>query len=144
VQAKDGHTRIRYVETLANRGQAKIGFGVLAGLSGLLVGTLGGAIGHAATAGAQGDAGMTTIAIVLGVGAAVASFLGLERILRRRAQTRTAFAEQALAQVAAQVRASIASAPVKARVAVTDEAEQEEAEAEQGEAEAEQEEAERS
>ncbi len=129
VQAKDGQTRIRYVETLANRGQVLLGFGTLAGLSGLIGGGMGGAIVQAAS-GAHGGPMVATAAVMLGAGAAVASFLGLKRLVARRATTRAALAEQVLAHVGAAVHASLARAQVKARVELSAEPELE-AEAEE-------------
>lgn len=121
VHSRDGYTVIRYVETLANRGQMVVGFGTLAGLSGLLAGALGTSAGVALSkameVSSQSGAPMVLGAgILVGVGAAIGSFFGLRRAVARRAERRAAFADALLSELAETVRANLDTTAIKARV----------------------------
>jgi hypothetical protein len=126
VHAKDGVTTIRYVETLANRGQMTIGFGTLASLGGLL----GGAVSTSAGVGiakaleiskSTGAPLVLAIGALMGVATAVGSFVGLRRLVAKRQQTRSAFADELLAHVGAAVNAAMQKTRVKARIETSEE-----------------------
>jgi hypothetical protein len=121
VHAKDGHTSIRYVETLANRGELKAGVGVIAGLSvigtGAVVLLAGAAIGKAADVSrASGVPVVLGIAAVLGIFAAIGSIFGVKRSFARRLESRSRFADEALVRVSAAVKTSLGASPIRARV----------------------------
>jgi hypothetical protein len=109
---KDGRTRIRYTELIAQRGQARWGFGVLAGFGGMGAGAFGAVAGVAIAKGAevsaaQGAPVVLGLAAVLGLATAIGSYLGLSRSLARRAQTRAAFAAEVLARVESAAHANL-------------------------------------
>lgn len=121
VHSKDGRTRIRYVETISNRGQATLGFATLGGFAGIIAGGLGmgGAVAIAKAAeitSAQGGPAVIAASVAIGVGAAVASFFGLRKAAKSRAEARAAFAEEVVARVVTAARNAIADEK-KARVA---------------------------
>jgi hypothetical protein len=123
VHAKDGETRIRFVETLQGAAPAVISFATLSTLAGLMatgVGTVGGvAIAKALEIGAsEGSPFVFSMAALLGVGGAIASFVALWRRYRKHGEQRTAFADEVVARVASAVRARIEGAAPKARVEV--------------------------
>lgn len=121
VHAKDGVTTIRYVETLAHRGQMAIGFGTLAALGGIMAGAVGSAVGVGIAktleiSQASGAPVVLGVGVLLGVGTAVSSFFGLRRLVAHRAQTRAAFADELVARVGQAVTASLKQSPLKTRV----------------------------
>lgn len=152
VHAKDGHTSIRYVETLANRVQLKVGFGFLAGVSALVtsmtVFLAGAALGKAAgVSAASGVPIVLGTAAVLGIAAATGSIFGLKRSFARRVESRSRFADEVLVRVSATVKTSLAASAMRARVETREsaraepsseieQAEAEEAEVEEAEAKA--------
>lgn len=134
VHAKDGHTTIRYVETLAYRGQMIIGFATLSAMAGMIAGTTSSVIGAviAKVSGishANGAPLALAFGVVLGVVATIGSFVGLRRAVARRAVRRSAFADALLAEVAESVRASVGASTTTTKTRVDDRA-PEEAEAE--------------
>lgn len=121
VHAKDGQTSIRYVEALANRGQQKVAFGVLAGLAALGTGTTaslaGVAIAKAADVSAASGAPIVLgTATLLGIAAAIGSLLGLKRSFARRLESRSRFADEVVISVSAAVKASLAASAARVRV----------------------------
>ncbi|MFO0567922.1 MAG: hypothetical protein U0263_19845 [Polyangiaceae bacterium] len=132
VHAKNGRTKIRYVETLANRTQMRIGFGTLGGFAGMIAGSgaLVAGVAIAKAAGVTGPSGNpTAIALVaasvaVGLAAAIGSFVGLKRVVARRGVTRSQFADDLVAVLESRVRAQLASTPARVRVigATADEA----------------------
>jgi hypothetical protein len=135
VHSKDGHTTIRYVETLANRGQMTVGFATLSGFGGLFAGAVGTSAGVAIAKAAELSAasGAPVVfgtGILLGIGAAIGSFFGLKRAVANRATKRAAFADALLAEVALAVKERIEASPIRARVDVPERAASEELDAE--------------
>jgi hypothetical protein len=121
VHSKNGRTLVRYVETLANRGQTLIGFGTLAGFAGMIVGTMSSVAGVAIAKGAeisaaQGGPVVLGTGVALGLAAAVGSFIGLKRMLAHRSEVRSRFAEEVLNQVGKAVRECAVSSPTRTRV----------------------------
>ncbi|MBK9000404.1 MAG: hypothetical protein IPM35_32185 [Myxococcales bacterium] len=124
VHSKDGVTRVRYVETLINSGQATIGFGVLAGFGGMVAGSMSGVAGVAIAKSleiskATGGPAVLALSAVIGVVVAVGSFAGLRRAAARRAHSRTLFADEVLNQIGDAVGAAVAARAPKARIAAS-------------------------
>ncbi|HMR06206.1 MAG TPA: hypothetical protein PKA88_10515, partial [Polyangiaceae bacterium] len=121
LRSRDGKTTIHYIETLANAGQQWLGFGTLAAFGGMFSG-LGGSLLFAFLAMSMGfskaAAGPYVLAAggVVGVAMAVVTFLGLQRLLAKRADSRGAFADEVLISVARAARAQLDRRPVKTRV----------------------------
>lgn len=121
VHAKDGRTTIRYVESLANRGQQAIGTGLLSGFSAFGSGTVmfiaGVAIAKAADVSAASGAPIVLgSAALVALASAVGSFIGVKRMFVRRCEARSRFAEEVLVSVAGVVNAAMAATPTRRRV----------------------------
>lgn len=116
VHSKNGRTRVRYVETLANRGQQTLGFGTLALFAGFFAGAMASiamvAIAKAMAIGPrEGGPAVFALSALVAVVAAIAVMVGLRRVVARRAETRSAFADEVIAQVATAARAAATSQP---------------------------------
>ncbi len=116
VHSKNGRTRILYVETLANRGQQTIGFATLALFAGLFAGALSSVplivIAKAMAIGPrEGGPAVFAISALVALVAAIAIMVGLRRVTARRAETRSAFADEVIAHVATATRAAATSEP---------------------------------
>jgi hypothetical protein len=120
VHVKDGATRIRYVEQLPTPVQAGISFATLGTIAGLMAtgaGTMGGvAIAKALEIGAtEGSPAVFGIAGLLGIGAAISSFLALWQHRKKHRARRAMVADELVARLAALVRERAEAVP-KARV----------------------------
>jgi hypothetical protein len=130
VHSKDGRTRVRFAESLANRGQQIVAFATLGGIAGLIGGgiavDIAGKIARGAgMAAAQAGPIGLAVGVVMGCAAALVAIAALRRAFARRARNRNAFADAAVAQVVAAVRAAAVTGDTRTRIAEPEHVEEE-------------------